>query len=366
MVGHIPTPADIWERYVPESFASVASRHFSGVGPPSDEAVVMLHALHSQNLLFPLPSGSPGPNGGVLAIPKTLDKCSLIVNLVPVNKEMPEKPEKFSLPSVEVLALLAQVARQGSSIFLPPPPPFYSRTRCLWPVWEVLGLPGVGGDEELCVCHIDLSNCFWSLRLPETFWGAFRFSDGEGGVLSFRCLPFGWKYSPILCRKVLERLVEGIGLVGLLVLIYIDNVLIVGRGKGRAQEHAMGAVQAWRARGGVISPKSTLEPVTRLVWLGKDVDLGGSLRTAGNAWEALLAHWLRLSVGVCSVRRLQQFLGRAQWICRPRFGPNPHLSWVWAHVVCPPPSTCSLPCSSCCALYVWCVCWLCWAGRWYP
>ena len=57
--------------------------------------------------------------GGVFAIPKTLDKCSLIVNLVPVNRAMPEKPDQFSLPSVEVVALLAQVAEQGSSFFLP-------------------------------------------------------------------------------------------------------------------------------------------------------------------------------------------------------------------------------------------------------
>ena len=71
----------------------------------------------------------------------------------------------FSLPSVEVLAILAQVARQGSSFFLPP---LYGRARSLGPVWEVLGLPGVGGG-ELCMCHIDLSNCFWSLRLPEAF-----------------------------------------------------------------------------------------------------------------------------------------------------------------------------------------------------
>ena len=82
MVGRIPIPADIWERYVPESFALVAGRHFSGVGPPSDEALAMLHALRRQNLLFTLPPGSVGPNGGVFAIPKTLDKCSLIVNLV--------------------------------------------------------------------------------------------------------------------------------------------------------------------------------------------------------------------------------------------------------------------------------------------
>ena len=74
------------------------------------------------------------------------------------------------------------------------------------------------------------------------------------------------------------------------------------------------------------------------MWLGKDVDLGGgSLRTAGNAWEALLAHWLRLCVGVCSVRRLQQFLGCTQWIYRPRFGHGPHLSGVWAHVLWVPP-----------------------------
>ena len=90
VVGHIPILADIWNRYVPEWFASVASRHFSGVGPPSDEALVMWHALRSHNLLFPLPP---------------------VVNLVPVNRDMPERPEKFLLPSVEVLALLVQVAQ---------------------------------------------------------------------------------------------------------------------------------------------------------------------------------------------------------------------------------------------------------------
>ena len=106
----------------------------------------------------------------------------------------------------------------------------------------------------------------------------------------------------------------------------------------------MRAVPASRAAGGVITPKSTLEPVTRLVWLVKDVDLGGgSVQTAANAWEALPAHWLRLSVGVCSVRRLQQFMGRAQWMCRPCFGHSPHLSGVRAHVLCPPPPSAVYP-----------------------
>ena len=33
-----------------------------------------------------------------------------------------------------------------------------------------------------------LSNCFWSLCLPEDFWGAFGISHGEGEVLDVRCL----------------------------------------------------------------------------------------------------------------------------------------------------------------------------------
>ena len=138
-----------------------------------------------------------------------------------------------------------------------------------------------GGKLPLGQRH--LSNRFWSLRLPEASWGAFRVSDGEGGVFSFRCLPFGWKYSAILCQKVFERLIEEIGLVGVLVFIYIDDVLIVGRGKARVLAQARRAVEALRVVGGVICPKSTLETVIRLVLLGKDADPGGgSLQTAGN------------------------------------------------------------------------------------
>ena len=37
---------------------------------------------------------------------------------------------------------------------------------------------------------------------------------------------------------------------------------------------------------------------------------------------------------------------------------------VWVHVLCPPPPGCSLPLSSCCA--VWCVCLRCWVGSSCP
>ena len=42
-------------------------------------------------------------------------------------------------------------------------------------------------------------------------------------------------------------------------------------------------------------------------------------------------------MGPCRVKRLQQFLGRAQWICSPGFGHSPHLFGMWAHVRWAPP-----------------------------
>ena len=63
LVGHISISAGIWERYVPESFSWVARRHFSGVGPPCDEAVVMLHAL-SPDPVFPPATRISGSQSG--------------------------------------------------------------------------------------------------------------------------------------------------------------------------------------------------------------------------------------------------------------------------------------------------------------
>ena len=84
-------------------------------------------------------------------------------------------------------------------------------------------------------------------------------------MLAFRCLPFGWKYSPLLCQRVWETLVADAGLLGVLVLIYLDDVLVVGRGRARVRGQTARATEALRHAGAVVSPKSKLEPVRRLV-----------------------------------------------------------------------------------------------------
>ena len=47
--------------------------------------------------------------------------------------------------------------------------------------------------------HVDLSNAFWSLVLPAHARRAFCFRATGGGVYSRDRLPFGWKYSSIIC-----------------------------------------------------------------------------------------------------------------------------------------------------------------------
>ena len=86
------------------------------------------------------------------------------------------------------------------------------------------------------MCHIDLSNCFWYLCLPARCHDCFCILGDSGEVLSFHCLPFGWKYSHILCQKVMEHLVAREGLVGVVVMVYLDDVLVVGRGKPNTRE----------------------------------------------------------------------------------------------------------------------------------
>ena len=101
------------------------------------------------------------------------------------------------------------------------------------------------------------------MRFPEYFWVAFGIPVGEGGLLPFRCPPFGWKYNPMLSHRMLEQLIEEAWLVGVLVSIYLDDMLVFCWGGSRTCAHKQGV--RWTL--------CNLGLATRLVWLGMDPDL---------------------------------------------------------------------------------------------
>ena len=61
-------------------------------------------------------------------------------------------------------------------------------------------MPWGGGS---LACHVDISNCFWSLVLPPQYCHSFGIRVDDM-VYAFKALPFGWAYSPVICQEVLS------------------------------------------------------------------------------------------------------------------------------------------------------------------
>ena len=54
---------------------------------------------------------------------------------------------------------------------------------------------------------IDLSNCFWSIRMPYQWCRVLRVNTPQG-CFRWLTLPFLWKYSLALCQRLVSALVR--------------------------------------------------------------------------------------------------------------------------------------------------------------
>ena len=259
----------------------------------------------------------------------------MIVHLVRFNKEHAFRPTSFAVPTVEDLAfliqvhsmLLPQLALGGGGYLKLLPHPFLMALEDL----KIEAGPG----EELFACHVDLTNAFWSLRLPAHLRGAFRVQI-DGNVYGFNCLPFGWQYSPIMCQTVLGYIVASLGFSNVLVLHYLDDFLLVGYSKPRVREASAKLCDALTRAGAIISVKSVLEPTQEIMWLGKWLSFSrtsGGVQPHSLGWIALAGLWLRAAVLPMTCKQAQRILGRFTWAIRPSVGCMPMAGWwmfcVW-------------------------------------
>ena len=193
-----------------------------------------------------------------------------------------------------------------------------------------LRMEATQGD-PLLACQVDLKNAFWSLRLPDDFKRNFRLSiDGE--TFAFDCLPFGWQYLPALCQIVLGFLLQKLHLVSVVVLHYLDDFLLVGYGMDNVQGAARQFCELVRREGAIISPKSVLDPVSSIVWLGKHLVLlgqGQGVFVISEQWTALLGLWLRVALLPPSRKFARRVIGRISWSLRPQVGSCPFLAGWW-------------------------------------
>ena len=198
----------------------------------------------------------------------------------------------------------------------------------------------------LLACHIDLTNAFWSLSLPEPYKNSFRVRI-DGKSYAFSCLPFGWRCSPATCQHVLAFVTGSVDTSGVVVLHYLDDFLVIGYGKAKVGSVSQRLCDALRKAGAVISTKSVLEPVPEIQWLGKWLVLSGDgavVFPKGQGGAALLGLWIRAAVLPLTRKHARRILGRFIWSLRPTVGFAPFLSGWWAHCQWGPIGSKTAPC----------------------
>ena len=166
-VGDVPTQDKLWSRCVPGDLRSRYQkwRDVSGGVGSSDGVGVreMLDALVRDGALGRRTSVREA-SGKAQVRPKSSEKCASILNRMKQNASDSRKPRGFQLPQIEHLR---------DSVLL-------------------------GGRQKLYMAKLDLSNCFWSVRPPTSWVGEFSVCVGDAQYV-WQSLPFGWKYSPLLC-----------------------------------------------------------------------------------------------------------------------------------------------------------------------
>ena len=140
-----------------------------------------------------------------------------------------------------------------------------------------------------------------------------------------RFMPFRRKFSPLLCPLALQKVIEGIVPPHMIIFHYLDNFLLLGGCPRELKEVTRRMVEALHVAGFLVSPKSVLDPTTRILFLGKHIDTQARcIWSHPRAILQMYAQWLRLVIAAHPhPRHLNKILGFIQWHVRPHSGGGP-------------------------------------------
>jgi hypothetical protein len=127
-------------------------------------------------------------------------------------------------------------------------------------------------NKDCWMASIDLTDCFWGLPLSEHDQRACAF-HWRGKNYVFRCLPFGLSLSPYFITKLYRNVVEHLQARGHRVIIYIDDILILGNNKSECERSVQAVRSCLQDLGARINEeKSHLMPTQKLEYLGFILD----------------------------------------------------------------------------------------------
>ena len=175
---------------------------------------------------------------------------------------------------------------------------------------------------------IDLGNCFWSIRMPYRWCRVFLVNTPQG-CFRWLTLPFGWKYSSVLCQRLVSALVtrapRGLRARGVTCL---DDVLVSAVGRCRLRVAARRVSRVLGRAGFLISPKSVVAPVRTLDFIGKQ--FSAAAMTVDNKPTVIGGVVALRLLGVVqnrlSARLAARLLGKLEWAVRPNAGLAPFVA----------------------------------------
>ena len=160
---------------------------------------------------------------------------------------------------------------------------------------------------------MDLKDAYFMLPIRED--RAFLRFSFKDRTYQFKCLPFGLACAPWVFTKTLKPIAAQLRQLGVRMIVYIDDILILAESKELARDHAIGLVYLLENLGFAVSKaKCQLEPTRTIEFLGFSVDsLMQDLSLPSGKVKKIRTETRSLLEGrQVSIRKLSQLLGKLQ------------------------------------------------------
>ena len=256
----------------------------------------------------PLPSPTPAPPSISSALPNFLHTlCSTAVIDLPTTS-LNAAPAFLSYKSEHKLRFIIDF--RAYNLAFPKPPPFS--------LPNLAHLLALRQFNQLFFIKIDLLNCFWSIRLPDTVGGEFC-GNLYSTTFTTRRLPFGWSWSPVLAQLTIHFYLKPLRLLTPLIWQYLDDLLIASADPFHLTFLGHFAVHLLESAGFQINlNKTELVPKKSLIWLGKHISSElGTISISTDQITPVLIHLTFLHIVQLNLKGLQRLLGTLQWLSAP-------------------------------------------------
>lgn len=161
---------------------------------------------------------------------------------------------------------------------------------------------------------VDLKDAYFMIPIREEDRAFLKFSFRDR-TYQFKCLPFGLACAPWVFTKTLKPIAAQLRQLGMRLIVYIDDMLILAESRELAREHTIGLVYLLENLGFAVSKaKCQLEPMRTIEFLGFSVDsLKQELSLPNGKVKKIRADTRALLDGrQVSIRKLSQLLGKLQ------------------------------------------------------